>query len=425
MIWLGITVLLLVVGYVWLAVYAGRPSEALELDPVRKLTPAAATAQSSTYKVAQQKQDQMPITRDNDSKRADEYLAYEAVENEILPLLDAADVQFENEQYVSPPGNNAWESYLAILDIDPEETIAKSGLTKIKSKLIGNAESAIDGGDFEGAESWLVQLDQIQPNDTTQSDLRAEISTLIEKAAAEKLAKQEEEARQEKIRLTLAQAKEEEEKEDIKYNNIKDLYQRVLELDEENSEAAAGLRRLSDRRLDEVEALLKEDKLDEAKQALESATTLDPDNKRVGSLNLALNASLKQRQREELAEKEQERISLARQTRIQEEQQETQQQTTQAQNTDLETPESTNEPAVDLVEDTQPASIIASGTIGAGKNNQPVDASTPSSATQSSATQSSATQSAETPAQSQSAALQANNSGRSDLAEGIRAQLYP
>ncbi|MBX2868550.1 MAG: sel1 repeat family protein [Acidiferrobacterales bacterium] len=301
-VWLAITLGLLALGYVWLSVYAGNTDGPAPTAAVKKLTPEDAARNIAESNV--KKEIEMAITRDNDEDRVAEYLAYESIEQQILPLLDAADVQFENEQFVSPEGDNAWESYNAILAIAPDESIAVAGKTKVKSRLIGNAEQAIDNGAYEEAESWLSQLDLIQPEDSFQTNLREEISVLISKDAEKKLLEQKEEEKQQKIETALSQANEELNTDSPNYNKIRDLYGLVSELDPENSAAQDGLESLSDRRLDQVETALRDGDLDAATSGLKAAKAIFPGNKRIGGLQLAIDANLKQKQAREEAEKQ-------------------------------------------------------------------------------------------------------------------------
>jgi hypothetical protein len=370
-VWLGITLVLLVVGYTWLSVYTGKRQNTAPQQVVKKLSPSAASAQAAEIAAsAAQKQPEMPITHQNDQARTQQYLQYEAVEQQILPLLDSADVHFENEQYVNPAGNNAWADYQAILAIQPDESVAIAGLTKIKSKLIANAEQAIDSGRYVEAENWLVQLDQVQPENTMQSALRAEISELIAADAKRKLAKEEAEALQQKIQTTLDQAATEETKTSIKYNKIKDLYDRVLELDKENAAAKTGLLTLSDLKLDEAESYLQQDDLEKTKTALEQAGNIYSDNKRISSLNLALNASLKQKQqlleREQQERIDEQRRRLAEQAELARKNQQTQQLATLTPSAAVNTREK-EEQTTESAKDSEAAPVIASGVIGSTK----------------------------------------------------------
>ncbi len=305
-VWLGITIGFLIVGYIWLSIFAGGANASVATATVKKLNPEE--AQNIVADEVVKKEPEMSITRQDDQDRAAEYLAYESIEQQILPLLDAADVQFENQQFVTPAGNNAWESYNAILQIEPEESIAVAGKTKIKSRLISNAETAIDSGNYEEAENWLGQLDLIQPDDSLQISLRGEISELIELDAEQKLLEQAEEEKLEKIQTALNQADTELSTNEPNFNKIRDLYGLVAELEPDNIEAQQGLAALSDRKLDEVEDALRNGDFTTASSELKKAKDIYPSSKRIGSLQLALDASLKQERakEEEIIQKEKE-----------------------------------------------------------------------------------------------------------------------
>ncbi len=358
--WLGITLLLLVVGYTWLSIYTSNSPDLPDRGAVKKLSTATVNTEVLAQESIVEKQKQMPITRENDSDRADAYLQYEEVEQQILLLLDRADVHFENQQYVTPPGANAWDDYNAILEIDPTESIAIAGLTKIKSRLIGNAEQAIDNRQLAEAENWLVQLDVVAQDDSVQTDLRQEISDLVAAEAEIKLKQQEAEALQLKIDTTLSQVIEEENNKPINYNKIKDLLYRIVELDPENKAARAGLERLSDYKLDDVEGWLREGDLNAAEAGLEDARNIYSDNRRISGLELALNASLRQKE-----QREKQKLQL--------ELQKEQQQAQTAQNTP------TQQSAIPSTQNNN--ATLASGIAGQSKAEEKITASPPPSTT--------------------------------------------
>ncbi len=325
LVWLAITLVLLGAGYAWLSAYIGDAANSRDATAVRKLTPENSPRPPAAEAPPVEKEAEMSITRSSDEERVETYLEYEAIEQQILPLLDAADVQFEAGQFVQPPGNNAWESYQAILEIDPSESVALAGLTKIKSQLIANAEDAIDAAEFAEAENWLVQLDQIQPGDPAQVELREEISALIAAEAERRLREQEAEELQRKIDTAISQAEQAESETPVNYNEIKDLYDRVLELEPGNDAALAGLERLADLKLDEVENWLHDGELELAATGLEAARRMQPGNRRISALQLALNASQRQQTEEEarrLAEEEalrqQQEAELERERQVEE-----------------------------------------------------------------------------------------------------------
>jgi tetratricopeptide (TPR) repeat protein len=90
-----------------------------------------------------------------------------------------------------------------------------------------------------------------------------------------------------KIENSLTQAQEEENNSPINYNQIKDLYRRVLELDPKNSRALEGMERLVDGMLDQAETALRTGDLDRSREFLQRTAAIEPDNKRLSSVQLA------------------------------------------------------------------------------------------------------------------------------------------
>jgi hypothetical protein len=291
--WLAITLAVVLVAYIWME----QNTEEIATNPVKKLYPESV---STNFKLAENivKQESMEITNNSDNIRAQEYLAVETLESAIDPFLQAAAQHISSGQLTLPRGDNAWNDYQQILLVDPGNSKANAGLSKVRNYLIDNAETAIESGDFANAENWLVQLDEIQPDDPLQADLRGDIKTQIALEAQAKLRKQKEQDRLLKIDNALAQALEEEKSKPINYNKIKDLYNRVLELDPQNTSALSGISRMVDIILDQADSALRDDNLELTRQHIKSAGELDPDNKRLSSIQLAFDTRLTQQVQE-------------------------------------------------------------------------------------------------------------------------------
>jgi tetratricopeptide (TPR) repeat protein len=272
-------------------------TEEIAPNPVKKLYPESA---STNLELAESivKQESMEITNNSDNLRAQEYLAVEALESAVNPFLQAAEQHISYGQLTLPKGDNAWNDYQQALLVDPSNSKANAGLSKVRNYLIDNAETAIESGDFANAENWLVQLDEIQPDDPLQADLRGDIKTQIALEAQAKLRQQKEQDRLLKIDNTLAQALEEEKEKPSNYNKIKDLYNRVLELDPQNTTAISGLGRIVDVILDQADLALRDDNLELTRQHIKSAEDLDPTNKRLSSIQLAYDTRLAQQVQE-------------------------------------------------------------------------------------------------------------------------------
>lgn len=285
--WLAITLFGVLVAYIWLT----QNTEELPLEAIKKLSPEEISNNIQQIENVV-KQESLEITNNTDKARAQEYIEVENVENSINPLLEAAIAHIADNQYTLPTGDNAWNDYQQVLVIAPENLKAKTGLTKVRNQLIDNAETAIEIGDLADAEIWLVQLDQIQLNHSIQIDLRNDIKAQIALKAEAKIKAQKEQERLLKIENSLTQANEGEKLLPLNYNKIKDLYYRVLELDPNNARATAGLGNLVDILLGDADAALRKDNLGNVQLLLRNAEDIEPTNKRLSSIKLALETKL-------------------------------------------------------------------------------------------------------------------------------------
>ncbi|MEM7195741.1 MAG: tetratricopeptide repeat protein [Pseudomonadota bacterium] len=306
--WLVITLIGLALAYAWISQLNKVP----EVAAARKLVPEAVTTSSNDLIVVE-KQEAMAITQPDDSQRAAEYLEFERIQSEIAPLLQAAEEKIIGERYVLPDGDNAWYYYQRALEIDPRNNDARSGQTAIINRLIDNAETSIEAGEFADAENYLVQLDLIQPDDPLQNELREDIKTQIALEAKARQAQQLAEDKKNKIAQALQQADQEKSNSPINYNKLRDLYNLVIELDPENNSARSGLTNVADLQLDEIEKLLTDGELDAASTRLAIVSRQSPDNKRIGSLKIALDASIEKREAAEIARQNQAAAEAARQ----------------------------------------------------------------------------------------------------------------
>ena len=306
LVWLVVTMLVVVVAYVWME----QVTVEILPDPVKKLSPEAV---SRNLEQAESifKQETMAITSNSDQERAQQYLEAELIEDTIEPLFQAAEQHMDLGQYVLPETDNAWYDYQQILTFAPDNNKAQSGQTRIRNLFIDNAEIALEAGDFAEAENWLAQLDVVKPGGTIQEDLRQTIKTQIEEQARIRIAEQKEQEKMLKIENSLAQAQEEENISPINYNKIKDLYHRVLELEPKNTRALEGMDRLVDGLLDQAETALRAGDLDRSREFLQRTAAIEPDNRRLGSVQLAYDTRLSQL--EEQKQPEQQSVSSEQQ----------------------------------------------------------------------------------------------------------------
>ena len=304
-IWLITTIIVVIIAYVLIPEpQVNRPDEV-----VRKIVSNEFTTkvQSLEEKPAQTavKEDNMLITRDDDKERFNDFLEVEAIDKKIQPLFVSAREHVDNDRLVGTDGDNAWQKYQAILDLDPENTEARSGIATILDFLIENTEMAIESQRYQEAEPWISMLDIAQPGDALQEEFRQEIADALAKIEEEKRRKQEEAERQQKISALIEQAHEESKPFTFDFDKVREIYLEVLSIDPDSIESKNGLISLSNRQLDNAEILIRANMLERARKLIESAQLNYPKNSRLSGLELALDVQQKQYEQEKRIAQEQ------------------------------------------------------------------------------------------------------------------------
>lgn len=85
-------------------------------------------------------------------------------DQQIESLLADANMHFKALRLVEPENNNALHSYNKVLEIEPENVDAKRGITQITDKLVSLAQQAVAIDNFEQAENYLGQANNVMPD---------------------------------------------------------------------------------------------------------------------------------------------------------------------------------------------------------------------------------------------------------------------
>lgn len=73
----------------------------------------------------------------------------------IVGFMIGARNALADNRLMTPRGNNAYEKYRAVLEIDPDHPGAREGLREIATRYVGMADRAIGGGDLEKARTFV------------------------------------------------------------------------------------------------------------------------------------------------------------------------------------------------------------------------------------------------------------------------------
>ncbi len=90
-------------------------------------------------------------------------------------LLKEASAAFHEQRYVAPPGNNALEYYLRVLDKEPNNVSARDALREGFPFFTGPAEQYINAGNVEEANRVIDLLTKVDPNNFTLNILRSKL----------------------------------------------------------------------------------------------------------------------------------------------------------------------------------------------------------------------------------------------------------
>ena len=246
LVWSGMTAVFIFAGYMWLEYYARPLSDHIDQthSDNKLIGPKTRGNWNPDIYTNTPTEESMAITRRADDVRAENYRQIVSLENEIQPLLVQAGKYMDEKIYTSENQNNAWQTYQRILDIDTHNKLAISGQAQILGMLKSNAEFATQDGHYEDTELWLAQLDTIQPNAPFQEAMREKIATQIREEVALLKAEQREIQKTELLRNALKDAANLLVLSPPKLRAAYDLYQRALELDNDNTGAIEGLRKI-------------------------------------------------------------------------------------------------------------------------------------------------------------------------------------
>ena len=134
-------------------------------------------------------------------------LAEEKQQN-LDDLLNKASQAVSNAQLLSPEGESAFDYYSQVLQIQPENNQALSGINEIADNYFNLAVTALENKDPDSANSQLKRLIQVRPDDPRLdgflqqiTDLKAQIKLEKAQAELEQQLKAEQEALLEKQKL--------------------------------------------------------------------------------------------------------------------------------------------------------------------------------------------------------------------------------
>ena len=103
---------------------------------------------------------------------------------EIEKLIEQADRRFRNHKLIAPAGDNAYEYYIKVLDIFPQDDYARNQIELIRKDFLRQGRDLMSNLDFERANQLIKTSLQYFPADSQLVNLLNESRHLIEQEAS-------------------------------------------------------------------------------------------------------------------------------------------------------------------------------------------------------------------------------------------------
>jgi len=99
----------------------------------------------------------------------------------LADMLYEARMAYEDNRLMSPPGNNAYDGFRAVLDFDPDNEIALAGMHDIALRYVQLADAAIQVRQYDNAEDLLnraARIESTAPEISAARTRLAEVRTI-------------------------------------------------------------------------------------------------------------------------------------------------------------------------------------------------------------------------------------------------------
>jgi len=170
-------------------------------------------------------------------------------EQEIIRLLDKAEVDFNASRFIDPPGQNALEGYLKVLELDPDNTDAEEGKERIFKYFLDSANTFIQAQQFDEAARALLKADITEPDSREVKLVRLRLDELRTEFEAKQLALEAKRKHMEEEQKKLAEEqkrKAEEEAKLVAEEQRRKAVEEAMQLAEEQRRKAVEERQLAD-----------------------------------------------------------------------------------------------------------------------------------------------------------------------------------
>jgi hypothetical protein len=93
----------------------------------------------------------------------------------LADMLYAAKSAYDNNRLMLPAGNNAYEMYQQVLQLDPGNAVAVQGIQEIALRYVSLASAAINQGKYDEAEGLLARASRLGSDQPELAAVRAQL----------------------------------------------------------------------------------------------------------------------------------------------------------------------------------------------------------------------------------------------------------
>jgi protein TonB len=121
-------------------------------------------------------------------------------------IADRASAAVDAQRLFAPPGDNAFELYLRVIEVEPDQPLARNALTDLFPYAVMHVEQRLRANDADDAERVLGMMEKANPQAPALPRLRSTLTETRDRAAAAAAAEAERAARAEQAARAAAEA---------------------------------------------------------------------------------------------------------------------------------------------------------------------------------------------------------------------------
>ena len=250
----------------------------------------------------------------------------DSIKEEVEALLAKADKQLAENKLTSPTGDNAYDSFQQVLQLDPQNEKAAEGIKRVADAFLANALAQAKAGNFSAAYAFIAASGQIMPTNPEIAKTRE----ALEKIESDSLAKASKSGKADPVKVKVKAKKDDGKAKKVakllteidvalkdkrltrpKDNNALSKFREVQSLDPLNADVIVALDKVVAALTIEADSAIKKGSLKNAQLLVNEARNLSPANKKVRGLQSDINQAKEQARKDYLLAQEKKKKEAA------------------------------------------------------------------------------------------------------------------